>query len=66
MRLDELSLVVRRSRRILRDTSSRRIMRLVPVFIPEKYNHTNHKCLPKLVQTDNASQYKNDEDALSF
>ena len=33
------------------DSSSRRIMRLVPVFILE----TNNECLPKFVQTDNAS-----------
>ena len=34
---------------------SRRIMRLVPVFILETYNPTNNECLPKFVQTDNAS-----------
>ena len=33
MCLDELSLLVRRSRRIFKDSSSRRIMRPVPVFI---------------------------------
>ena len=55
MRLDELFSVVRRSSRTTEDSSSRRIMRLVPVFILEKNNQTNNKCLPKFVQTDNAS-----------
>ena len=35
IRLEELSLVVRLSRRISKDSSSRRIKRLVPVFILE-------------------------------
>ena len=30
-------------------------MRLVPVFTLETHNRTNYKCLPKFVQTDNAS-----------
>ena len=30
-------------------------MRLVPVFTLETNNHTNNECLPKFVQTDNAS-----------
>ena len=30
-------------------------MRLVPAFILETHNQTNNKCVPKLVQTDNAS-----------
>ena len=30
-------------------------MRLVPVFILETHNASNNKCLPKFVQTDNAS-----------
>ena len=51
----ELSLLMRRSRRILKDSSSRRIMRLVPVFILETHNQTSYKCFPKFVQTDNAS-----------
>ena len=51
MRLDELSLVVRRSRRILKDSSSRRTMRLVSGFILKMYNQTNCKCLPKFVPT---------------
>ena len=55
IRMDELLSVVRRSRRITEDSSSRRIMRLVPVFILQTHNQTNNKCLPKFVQTDNAS-----------
>ena len=34
---------------------SRRIMRPLPVFILETINQTNNKCLPKFVQTGNAS-----------
>ena len=30
-------------------------MRLVPVFILEIHNQTKYKCLPKFVQTDNAT-----------
>ena len=55
MRPDELSFVVRRSRRTTKDTSSRRIIRLVPVIILKTHNQTNCRCLPKFVQTDNAS-----------
>ena len=55
MRPDELPFVVRRSRRISKESSSRRIMRLVPVFILETHNQTNYKCLPKFVQSDNES-----------
>ena len=55
MRPDELPFVVRRSIRISKESSSRRIMRLVPVFILETHNQTNYKCLPKFVQSDNAS-----------
>ena len=55
IRLDELSSVVRLSRRTTNDSSSRRIMRLVPVFTLETHNASNNKCLPKFVQTDNAS-----------
>ena len=46
--LDELSSVVRRS-------SRRRIMRIVPVFTLETNIQTNNECLPMFVQTDNAS-----------
>ena len=38
MRPDELPFVVRRSRRISKESSSRRIMRLVSVFILETHN----------------------------
>ena len=56
MRVDGLSSVVRCSseRRTTQHSLSRRIMRLVPVFIPETNNQTNNKCLSKFVQTDNA------------
>ena len=40
---DELPFVVRGSRRITKDSSSRRIMRLVPVFILGTHNQTNYK-----------------------
>ena len=53
MRPDELSLIVLRSRGISQDGSSRRIMRIVFVFILETHNHANYKCLPRF-QTDNA------------
>ena len=52
---NELSSVVRLERRTTEDSSSRRIIRLVPVFILETNNQTNNECLPKFVQTDNAS-----------
>ena len=55
MRPDELPFVERRSRRISKVGSSRRIKGLVPVFILETHNQTNYKCLPKFVQSDNAS-----------
>ena len=55
IRPDELSSVVRHSSRTAEDSSSRRIMRLVPVFTLETNNQTNNECLPKFVQTDNAS-----------
>ena len=40
MRPDELPFVVRRSRRTSKESSSRRIMRLVLVFILETHNQT--------------------------
>ena len=55
MRPDEIPFEVRRSRRISKESLSRRIMRLVPIFILETHNQTNYKCLPKFVQTDDAS-----------
>ena len=54
-RLDELYFVVRRSRRIFKDSSSRRITRLVPIFILETHNQTGYKCLPYFFQTGKAS-----------
>ena len=54
MRLDELSSVVLLERRTTEDSSSGRIMRLVPVFTLETNNQTNNECLPKFVQTHNA------------
>ena len=41
MRPDELPFVVRRSICISKESSSRRTMRLVPVFILETHNQTN-------------------------
>ena len=55
IRIDELSSVVRRSSRTTEDSSSRRIMRLVSVLSLETNAQTNNECLPKFVQTDNAS-----------
>ena len=51
----KLPFVVRRSRRISKQSSSRRMMRLVPVFILETHNQTDYKCLLKFIQMDNAS-----------
>ena len=39
-RLDELLFEIRRSRRVLKSSSSRRVTRLVPVFILETDNQT--------------------------
>ena len=55
MRPDELPFVVRCSRRISKESSSRRTMRIEPVFILETHNQTNYKCFPKFAQSDNAS-----------
>ena len=55
MRLDELSSEIRLERRTKRNSSSRRIIRLAPVFILKTHNQTNYKRLPKFVRTDNAS-----------
>ena len=52
---NELLLLVRRSKSIAKDSSSRGIMRLAPLFILEAHNQTNDKCLLKIVQTENAS-----------
>ena len=45
----------RRSRRASKESSSRRLMHLEPVFILKTHNQTNYKCLPKFLQTDKAS-----------
>ena len=55
IRLDELSFEIRLERRTKSKYSSRRIIRLVPIFILKTHNQTNYKCLPKFVRTDNAS-----------
>ena len=55
IRLDELSSFIRLERRTTKNSLSRRIMRLVPVFILKTNNQTNNKSLPEFVQTDNAS-----------
>ena len=53
--LDELSFVIRLERRILSESSSGRISRLLSVFLLETHNQTKYTCLSKVVQTDNAS-----------
>ena len=55
IRPDKLCSVVRLERRTTEDSSPGRIMRLVPVFTLETNNQTNNECLPKFVQTHNAS-----------
>ena len=55
IRPDELSSVVRLERRTTEDSSSGRIMRLVPVFTLETNNQTDNEFLPMFVQTHNAS-----------
>ena len=45
----------------------KRIVRLVPVFILDTHNQTNYNCLPKFVQTDNASLlFKNGQLIIRF
>ena len=41
----------RLKRRTTKYNTSRRVTRLVPVFILETYNQTGYKCLPNFVQT---------------
>ena len=53
--LDGLPSVVRRLRRTIQDSSSRRIMRFVPGSILQTNKQTNNECFPKFVQTDDAS-----------
>jgi len=54
MRLDKLSLSAS-FKTYFKGSSSRRIIRLVPVFILKTQNQMNFKCLPKFFWTDNAS-----------
>ena len=53
--LGKLSSIVRHSSRTSEDSLSRSIMCPVPVLIQETYSPANNKCMPKFVQTDNAS-----------
>ena len=53
MRVDELSKLVRRTKV---DTSSRRIMRLVAVFIVDEFNRRRKNVCPSLSQTKNNSK----------
>ena len=67
MRLDELSFIVRLEQRTTENSSSRRIIHLVPVFIFISNNQANIKCLPRLVQTDDAaSSIKTANDSFLF
>lgn len=62
MNLDELSLVVRRLRRISKDSSSRHIMRLLPVSIPKTYDHVCSSSSRRIMRL----KYKHGVDELSF
>ena len=62
MRPDELPFVVRRSRRISKESSSRRIMCLVPVFILETHNQTNYYVCPSSSRRIMHPYYKNGQD----
>lgn len=60
MRLDELSFPIHLERRTTTDGSPGGTVRLLPILTLESNNHTDYNCLPKFVQTDDASiQYKN-------
>ena len=59
---DELPFVVRRSRRISKESSSRRIMCLVPVFILETHNQTNYYVCPSSSRRIMHPYYKNGQD----
>ena len=48
-------MTMRLERHTTEDSSSGPIMRLVPVFTLETNNQMNNECLPKFVQTHNAS-----------
>ena len=58
IRLDELSSLVRLRRRTKVDTSSRRIRRLVPVFILGEFNRRRKNVCPISSQTNYASLVK--------
>ena len=62
MRPEKLPFVVRRSRRISKESSSRHIMRLVPIFILETHNQTNYYVCPSSPRRIMRSQYKNGPD----
>ena len=47
--------VIGRLSRTTEDSSCGQILRLVPVFTLETNNQTNNECLPKFIQTHNAS-----------
>ena len=55
MRLDEVSTLVRLRRRTKLNSSSRRIMRLAPVFIPDEFNRRRKNVCPSSSQTNYAS-----------
>ena len=55
MRLEELLFVVRRSRRLSKESSSRLITLQVPVFILEKHNQTIYKMLAQVPPDGSAS-----------
>ena len=55
MRLDEESILVRPRRRTNLESSSRRIMRLVPVFILDEFNRRRKNVCPSSPETNYAS-----------
>ena len=55
MRLDEESILGRLRRRTKLESSSRRIMRLVPVFIPDEFNRRRKNVCPSSSKTNYAS-----------
>ena len=55
MRLDEELILVRLRRRTKLESSSRRIMRLVPVFILDEINRRRKNVCPSSSQTNYAS-----------
>ena len=55
MHLDEESILVRLRRRTKLESSSRRIMRLVPVFILDEFNRRKKNVRPSSSKTNHAS-----------